>query len=96
MYILNATEMRQNYWYVTFYVFWAKFLLVEFIPYILMVGMNYLIWKRIKKLARVGRQVESGATGKRKGASENCVEKIIMQHTNILSLLSTQTRMLCT
>lgn len=56
---LVPTDLRMNWWYVTFYLFWSKFLLIELLPYILMGGMNYLIWKRIKSLATVNRSARN-------------------------------------
>ena len=55
---LEKTALRSNAMYVTFYVFWSKFILVEVIPYCTIVILNSLIvikiWKSIqfrKKLA---------------------------------------------
>ena len=52
---LVTSDLRLNWWYVTFYLFWSKFLFIELFPYILMVVMNYQIWKRITCLAFVSR-----------------------------------------
>ena len=52
---LVTSDLRLNWWYVTFYLFWSKFLFIELFPYILMVVMNYQIWKRITCLAFVRR-----------------------------------------
>ena len=56
---LVTSPLRLNWWYVTFYLFWSKFLFIELIPYILMMVMNYLIWKRITSLAIVSRSQRS-------------------------------------
>ena len=52
---LVTSDLRVNWWYVTFYLFWSKFLFIELFPYVLMVVMNYQIWKRITCLAFVQR-----------------------------------------
>ena len=56
---LVTSPLRLNWWYVTFYLFWSKFLFIELFPYVLMVVMNYLIWKRITSLAIVSRSQRS-------------------------------------
>ena len=45
----RGTALRLNYWYVIFYVTWSKLLLVEIIPWIIVVVLNILIWNKIKK-----------------------------------------------
>ena len=45
----HATPLRLNYWYVIFYVTWSKLLLVEIIPWVTVVVLNILIWKKMCK-----------------------------------------------
>lgn len=51
--IIVGTDLRRNPWYILIYLFWSKFLLVEIVPYFLMVVMNVLIWRKIQEFARV-------------------------------------------
>ena len=46
---LRATPMRQNRWYIIFYSVVSKLLLVEIIPWITVIVLNYLIWKKIQE-----------------------------------------------
>ena len=53
--IIVGTEIRRNPWYMIIYVFWSKFLLVEIVPYLLMIIMNILIWRKIQEFAKIRR-----------------------------------------
>ena len=53
--IIVGTEIRRNPWYIIIYVFWSKFLLVEIVPYLLMIVMNILIWRKIQEFAKIRR-----------------------------------------
>ena len=44
--------MRENKVYVTFYLFWSKFIFIEFIPYTTILIMNIFIIIKITKSAR--------------------------------------------
>ena len=46
---LRGTPMRQNRWYIIFYSVVSKLLLVEIIPWITVIVLNYLIWKKIQE-----------------------------------------------
>ena len=46
---LQATPMRQNKWYIIFYSVLSKLLLVEVIPWIAVIVLNYVIWKKIRE-----------------------------------------------
>ena len=48
-YEVFASDLRGNPIYVTYYIFWSKFLLVEVIPYFLIVILNSLIITKIWK-----------------------------------------------
>ena len=48
-YEVFASYLRGNPTYVTYYIFWSKFLLVEAIPYFLIVILNSLIITKIWK-----------------------------------------------
>ncbi len=50
------SALRRDRFYVFFYVFWAKFVLVELTPYVVLLALNYLIWRRVKKLVRMRSQ----------------------------------------
>ncbi|XP_059086961.1 uncharacterized protein LOC131883495 [Tigriopus californicus] len=60
-----TTDLRRNPYYSLLYIFWAKFLLVEMIPYVIMIGLNILIFRRVKQLVKmrseVGIEPASGA-----------------------------------
>ena len=45
----RGTTLRLNYWYIILYVTWSKLLLVEIFPWIIIIGLNILIWKRIRQ-----------------------------------------------
>lgn len=59
---LIPTDLRNNWYYVQFYMFWSRLILIEVIPYSLMITMNYFIWKRIKTLVVCSRQKRSKRT----------------------------------
>ena len=46
---LQATPMRQNKWYIIFYSVLSKLLLVELIPWITVIVLNYIIWTKIRE-----------------------------------------------
>ena len=39
--------------YVMMYHHWSKLLLVEFTPYVLMIVLNCLIWRRVRAMVRM-------------------------------------------
>ena len=55
--IIVGTAIRRNPWYIIIYVFWSKFLLVEIVPYVLMIVMNILIWRSIQEFAKIRRNL---------------------------------------
>lgn len=52
-YTVVSTELRRHPIYVMVYHHWSKFLLVEFLPYVLLIVLNCLIWRRVKKMVRM-------------------------------------------
>ena len=61
----RGTPMRLNPWYTLLYVFWSKFLLVEIIPWVTVIILNYRIWRQIREFQRARRSnlgKESGKT----------------------------------
>ena len=44
------TDLRLNWWYLNFYYFGSKLILIELIPYFVMIWMNFQIWKRIQAI----------------------------------------------
>ena len=52
---IDVTDLRRNPWYIIIYLFWSKFLCVEIVPYVLMIVMNILIWRKIQEFARIRR-----------------------------------------
>ena len=50
---LRPTPMRQNRWYIIFYSVLSKLLLVEIIPWVTVIVLNYLIWKKIREFLAV-------------------------------------------
>ena len=42
-----------NQVYVMMYHHWSKLLLVEFTPYVLMIVLNCLIWRRVRAMVRM-------------------------------------------
>ena len=50
--VLRATKLRLNWYYLNFYFFGSKLILIELIPYFAMIWMNYKIWKQIQTLIK--------------------------------------------
>ena len=46
---IQATPLRQNFWYTVFYIVLSKLILVEIIPWITVIALNYCTWKRVKQ-----------------------------------------------
>ena len=45
----RTTELRNNPWYIIFYVFWAKFLLVELIPWVAVIVLTVMTSRKIQQ-----------------------------------------------
>ena len=45
----RGSSLRLNYWYIILYVTWSKLLLVEIFPWIIIIVLNILIWRRIRR-----------------------------------------------
>lgn len=45
----QTTELRNSSWYIIYYVFWSKFLLVEIIPWISVIVLTILTSRKIKQ-----------------------------------------------
>ena len=45
----RGTTLRLNYWYIILYVTWSKLLFVEIFPWVIIIALNILIWKRIRQ-----------------------------------------------
>ena len=45
----QTTELRNSSWYIIYYVFWSKFLLVEIIPWISVIILTILTSQKIKQ-----------------------------------------------
>ncbi|XP_071746298.1 FMRFamide receptor-like [Lepeophtheirus salmonis] len=52
---IQPSDLRNNIYYSTYYIFWSKFLLIEFIPYIILIVLNTSIMKTTHR-AMVDRQ----------------------------------------
>ena len=52
---IGVTDLRRNPLYIIIYLFWSKFVFVELVPYVLMIVMNILIWRKIQEFARIRR-----------------------------------------
>ena len=44
------TGLRLNWWYLNFYFFGFKLVIIELIPYFVLIWLNYQIWSRIKAI----------------------------------------------
>ena len=60
----RATPLRLNYWYVILYVTWSKLLLVEVFPWITVIYLNVLIWKRIRRFREMRMTIFQKQDGK--------------------------------
>jgi hypothetical protein len=47
-----SSDMRHNAYYEQFYVFWSKFILIELVPYCVIIVLNALICSRTLKAAK--------------------------------------------
>ena len=45
----RTTWLRNNRWYIIFYVFWSKFILVEIVPWITVIILTTFTWKKIRQ-----------------------------------------------
>ena len=45
----RTTALRNNPWYIIFYVFWAKFLLVELIPWVAVIVLTVMTSRKIQQ-----------------------------------------------
>ena len=79
---IDVTDLRRNPLYIIIYLFWSKFLCVEIFPYILMIVMNILIWRKIQEFARIRRTALGINDGKLFGIL-NCIDR----HRSILIIL---------
>ena len=48
----GVTLLRKNRWYIIFYVFWSDFILIEMLPWIIIVVLNLLTWKSIRQFQK--------------------------------------------
>ena len=53
--VIRATTLRLNQWYIFFYVFWSKVLLVDIIPWATVIILNFCIWKKLQDLKEIRR-----------------------------------------
>jgi len=56
----TSTALREDKIYATLYVFWSKFILIEFIPYSIILIMNIFIIIKITKSIRFRRRFQRG------------------------------------
>ena len=49
---MRATSLRQNEFYIIFYVVTSKVIFVEIIPWLTVITLNFLTWKKIKIFQR--------------------------------------------
>ena len=76
---IDVTDLRRNPYYIIIYLFWSKFLCVEIVPYVLMIVMNILIWRKIQEFARIRRTALGINDGKLYG-----ILKCIDRHRSII------------
>merc|ERR1719471_1208689 len=60
---LEGTGLRSNQEYITYYIFWSKFLLVEMIPYITIIVLNSMILGKIWKSTQFRKRFVSMGEG---------------------------------
>ena len=48
----GVTLLRKNRWYIIFYVFWSDFIIIEMLPWIIIVVLNLLTWKGIRQFQK--------------------------------------------
>ena len=52
IYDTRTTSLRNNKWYIIFYVFLSEFVLIEIIPWILVIILNIKTWKGIRNFRK--------------------------------------------
>ena len=48
----GVTLLRKNRWYIIFYVFWSDFIVIEMLPWIVIVILNLLTWRSIRRFQK--------------------------------------------
>ena len=48
----GVTLLRKNRWYIIFYVFWSDFIVIEMLPWIIIVILNLLTWRSIRRFQK--------------------------------------------
>ena len=76
--VIESTPLRRDKWYTILYVFGSKFVLVEVVPYIILVVLNSLIWLRVKHLIRM--RTECGIDS---GRSQHLLSRVTMSWINV-------------
>ena len=62
--IVSGTALRSDPTYVTYYIFWSKFVLVEAIPYFTILVLNSLIIGKIYKSSKFRKRFVVGGAGR--------------------------------
>ena len=52
IYDTRTTSLRNNKWYIIFYVFLSEFVLIEIIPWIVVIILNIKTWKGIRNFRK--------------------------------------------
>ena len=60
----EATEMRMNSWYIMIYTVLSKFFVVHAIPWVTVLILNVLIWRKLKKRNEMRRSSLKRDSGK--------------------------------
>ena len=86
--VMAPTSLRRNQLYISLYIFWSKFILVEMIPYTLIIFMNAFMILKISKSGQFrktfGRRSLRADTI---SAEEDCNNQMIKENRNLTVIL---------
>ena len=84
----RGTTLRLNYWYIILYVTWSKLLFVEIFPWIIIIALNILIWKRIRQYKSTRMKVFCKNDGTLIWCNNlKIISNILNEYTNILLIM---------
>ena len=82
--IVQST-LRSNPVYITYYIFWSKFILVEIIPYFTIIVLNSLIMGKIYKSTRFQNRFRYQSTirGRQKHSGEVSLNPVVLMSSAV-------------
>ena len=65
----RATSLRNNKWYIIFYVFLSEFVFIEIVPWITVIVLNIKTWKGIRKFRKKRQTLKTNFSENTQGKS---------------------------